>query len=204
MEMTTTLTDGQIEIRPCRPEDAEAICEAVRESIAEVSPWAPWCSPDYDLPQCREWLEGRSEAWAAGEEYDFEIRDVETGCLLGGCGLNQVNRTFNFANLGYWVRTSRVGQGVAARAARLVARFGFEQIGFTRLEIVVSVGNQASQRVADKVGATKEGRARNRYAIHGRIEDAFVFSLVPEDFQIESRISQTTQSRRDSDAREGS
>jgi len=63
MQAEAALTDGRIRIRPCRPDDAEAICEAVRESIEELVPWAPWCPPDYGLPLCRTWLEGRAEGW---------------------------------------------------------------------------------------------------------------------------------------------
>ena len=181
MQTDVTLTDGQICLRPSRPEDAEAIHEAVRESIAELSPWAPWCSPDYDMSHCRPWLDGRAEAWANGLEYDFVILDAQTGQLLGGCGLNQINRTHNFANLGYWVRTSQTGQGVATAAVRLLARFGFERLGFTRLEIVVSAENRASQRVAEKAGATREGVARNRHVVRDRMDDAAVFSLIPGD-----------------------
>jgi RimJ/RimL family protein N-acetyltransferase len=181
MEADAVLTDGRIVIRQCGPKDAEAICEAVRESIAELVPWMPWCSADYDMSTCRPWLDGRAEAWAAGIEYDFVIIDPRTGRMLGGCGLNQINRTHNFANLGYWVRTSETGRGIGTAAARLVARFGFEQLGLTRLEIVVSVGNRASQRVAEKAGAMHEGIARGRCVIHQRIDDAVMYSLAPKD-----------------------
>ena len=98
--------------------------------------------------------------------------------FVGGCALNDINQTHNFANLGYWVRTSRTGQGVATAAALLVAQFGFAKLGFTRLEIVAAVGNVASQRVAEKVGAMREGVARNRHVVHGRVYDAVMYSLI--------------------------
>ena len=94
-----------------------------------------------------------------------------------------MNRTHNFANLGYWVRTSRTGQGIATAAARLVAEFGFAELRFTRLEIVAAVRNIASQRVAEKVGATREGIERNRHVVHGRIHDAVMYSLIPDDLK---------------------
>jgi RimJ/RimL family protein N-acetyltransferase len=180
-ETETVLTDGVILLRPSWPEDAEALCRAVQESVTELSRWAPWCPPDYGMSHCLPWLETREEARAAGEEFDFVILDARTEQVLGGCGINQVNRMHNFANLGYWVRTSRTGEGLAPAAARLVARFGFEQLGFTRLEIVVSEDNPRSQRVAEKVGAVREGIARNRHVIRDRIDNAVVFSLIPED-----------------------
>jgi RimJ/RimL family protein N-acetyltransferase len=177
------LTDGRIRIRPCRPDDADAILAAVRESLTELSQWVPWCPPDYSMAHCKPWLESRAAAWAKGEEYDFVIVDPRGGILLGGCGLYDINRTHNFGNLGYWVRTSRTGQGIAPAAVGLLARYGFEELGFSRIEIVVAVGNKASQRVAEKAGAVREGIERNRHVIRDRIYDVVMFSLIPSDLQ---------------------
>jgi RimJ/RimL family protein N-acetyltransferase len=46
---------------------------------------------------------------------------------------------------------------------------------------VIDVDNQASQRVAQKAGATREGILRNRLISHTGIRDAVMFSLVPSD-----------------------
>ncbi len=174
-------TDGRICLRPCLPTDADMIHTAVRESITELVRWVPWCPPDYSMAHCRPWLETRAEAWTRGDEFDFVVLDEIDGAFLGGCALNDINRTHNFANLGYWIRTSCSGQGVATAAARLIAKFGFEQLGFTRIEIVAAVANTASQRVAERIGATREGIQRNRHVVNGTIYDAVMYSLIPTD-----------------------
>jgi RimJ/RimL family protein N-acetyltransferase len=143
----------------------------------------PWCPSDFSILHCRTWLESRANAWVEGNEFDFAVFDERDASLLGVCGFNGINRAHNFANLGYWVRTSRTGQGVASAVTRLVAEFGFTQLGFTRLEIVAAVGNIASQRVAEKVRATREGVERNRYVVHGKVHDAVMYSLIPHDLK---------------------
>lgn len=183
MEADVTLTDGRIVIRPCRLDDAAAIYQAVRESISEVSRWAPWCGPDYSISDCTSWLRSRSQAWSDGAEYDFVVLDAAEDTFLGGCGLNQINREHNFANLGYWVRTGRTGRGVATAAVRLIARFGFQELRLSRLEIVAAVANRTSQRVAEKAGAVREGVQRNRHLVRDMLYDAVMFSLVPQDLQ---------------------
>ena len=97
--------------------------------------------------------------------------------------LNDINRTHNFANLGYWVRSSCTGHGIATAAARLVAKFGFQKLGLSRIEIVVALGNKASQRVAEKSGATREGIERNRHVVQDKVYDAVMFSLIPGDMK---------------------
>ena len=84
-------------------------------------------------------------------------------------------------NLGYWVRTSATRNGIASKAARLVAQFGFEELGLHRIEIIAAIPNIASQRVAEKIGAVREAVLRKRLLIRDQSQDAVLFSLVPED-----------------------
>ena len=109
--------------------------------------------------------------------------DTATGHFLGGAGLNHVNRVHRFVNLGYWVRTDQTGRGVATAAAQLAARYAIEELGFVRVEIVVEVENLASQRVADKTGARREGLLRRRLMNRENPRDAVMYSLVREDLK---------------------
>ena len=177
----TILTAGDLTLRPLEVQDAPALVAAVHESMAEVMPWLSWCSPEYDLDAARAWIETLPGAWQAGIQYGFAITTTQGGRFLGCIGLNQVNHIHRLGNLGYWVRTTAVGGGVATRAARLAARFGFEQLGLQRVEIVVSSGNQRSQRVAQKTGAVREGILRNRLMVRGTPHDAVMFGLISQD-----------------------
>ena len=179
---TTELSDGQILIRPFRAEDTSAVYEAVRESIAEVSKWLPWCHPDYRIEETEAFIMSREEGWKNEAEYSFGIFDARTGKFLGGVGLNQINRVHQMGNLGSWVRTSAAGRGIASSAARMVARFGLEELKLKRIEILAAVENNASQRAAEKAGALREGVLRKRLLIKGEALDAVLFSLVAEDF----------------------
>lgn len=181
MDRNINLTDGTITLRPYRREDAGSLYEAARESIPEMTPWMPWCHPDYSIQESREWITDCFEKWEQGKEYNFAITDVSTGRYLGGCGLNAIHRRPDIANLGYWVRTSATKKGVATTATLLLADFGINELKLNRLEIVIDVDNKASQRVAEKSGATREGILRNRLTQHGKPTDAVMFSLVPRD-----------------------
>lgn len=181
--MKNELNDGMISLRPYCMDDVDDLYQAVRESITELQPWMPWCTKEYSIEESRDWLSTREDAWNKGTDYGFRISDARTGRYLGGVGLNQINNLYRAANLGYWIRTSAAGRGVATRAARLVARFGFEELNLIRIEIVAAVGNLASQRVAAKVGAVREGVMRKALPVHGVEHDAVLTSLVAEDIK---------------------
>ena len=124
---------------------------------------------------------------ALGEQdsgYMFYVFDGITSQMVGVAFINQINRTHQIGNLGYVVRTSRTGEGIATEAARLVAQYGFEKLGLQRIEIVVHPDNAPSLRVAEKLGATREVLLRNRLRLHGVPCSAYLHSLIPADFAI--------------------
>jgi RimJ/RimL family protein N-acetyltransferase len=128
---------------------------------------------------------------ARWEEYTlfaFAITDAQTGSVLGGISLSHLHPVYHLCNVGYWVRTSRHGEGIAGRAAKLAARFGFENAGLVRAEIVVAVGNQKSVRVAAKLGAHYEGILLNRMVVGKSVYDAHMYSIIPQDFGLEVRL----------------
>ena len=157
--MAKPLTDGSTTLRAPRPDDARAHCEAVLESLPEVSAWLEWAHDGYRVAESAAFIERAIAGRQSGEMYEFFIVDRDDR-FLGGAGLNRVDTRFMKANLGYWVRTSAAGRGVAAAASGLLARYGFEQLGLQRIEIVAAVDNKASQRVAEKVGGHREGGTR--------------------------------------------
>jgi len=176
-----TLTDGVVTLRPWTTGDARALYDAARESIATVGPWLSWLDARYKPEDAEHWMSASQEHWQRGSEFRFAVWDNATGRLLGGAGLNHLNLTHRFGNLGYWVRSSATGVGVASRAARLVARFGLTAAELGRIEILTATDNLASQRVADKIGATFEGVLRDRLLVRDQRIPARLYSLVRQD-----------------------
>lgn len=129
------------------------------------------------MAEAVEWTSVQARLAADGREFAFAIVGPDDE-FLGGCGVNQINRIHRFGNLGYWVRTSATGRGVAREAARQIAEFAFRNTDLVRLEIVCAVENRRSQRVAEAVGAVREGVLRNRLQLHGQSLDAVMYSLV--------------------------
>lgn len=173
------LTDGVVELRAPRRSDVTEVHHAVSVSIAELRPWMAWVHPRYTETDAAEWVRRAARAFADGVEFAFVIRELATGAVVGSSGLNAIDRLNRWANLGYWIRTDATGRGLATRAARLVAGFGMSELELGRIEILAAVGNTASQAVAERLGAQREGVLRRRLRVADQVDDAVVFSLVP-------------------------
>ncbi|WP_075792505.1 GNAT family N-acetyltransferase [Massilia putida] len=177
--MTEPLLAGDYLLRPLVPTDAPAMAAAVRESMASLVQWMPWAHAAYDEADALAWIAACATARAHATAHEFGIFDRDGQHYVGAAGLNQFNRANGFCNLGYWVRAAARRQGAGLAAIRALARFAFDGLGQTRVEIVVADGNLSSLALARKAGAVHECLARNRLSLHGRPVPAHVLSLVP-------------------------
>jgi RimJ/RimL family protein N-acetyltransferase len=175
------LTDGVISLRAHRMTDAPWLAEAVRESVATVGRWQDWCTAHYDEAAAETWIGLCRQTWLLGDGFEMLIVDARTDAILGGMGVNHLNREHRFANLGYWVRESAQGTGIAGHSGRLAARFAFETAGVSRLEIVAAHDNVASRKTAERIGGKFEGILRNRLLLKGTPVDAAMYSVIPGD-----------------------
>ncbi|MDJ0569008.1 MAG: GNAT family N-acetyltransferase [Pleurocapsa sp. MO_192.B19] len=144
-------------------EDIPQLFEAIKVSTDRVYPWLPWCHPNYTIAETKEWLKTRPQCWNEGKEFGFSIRNRQDR-IVGGCGIGIRSLPWS-GNLGYWLKTGATGKGYATAATKLLAQFGIQQLQLKRIEIVASVDNLPSQRVAERAGAYKEGISKNRLLI---------------------------------------
>jgi RimJ/RimL family protein N-acetyltransferase len=169
--------DSDINLEFPAREDAPALMAAVRESLADLIPWMEWATEAYDLGTALRWIDAQQIKREKGEAFEYFIKN-QPGKILGGCGINRISSPpLRLANIGYWVRTSAKGKGIATAAVLRLAERAFRETQLVRLEIVVELGNRGSQRVAEKVGALYEGTLRSRLWTRGP-QDARMYSLV--------------------------
>jgi ribosomal-protein-serine acetyltransferase len=172
LKMNTT-----VRIRPFRLDDLDAVYSAVIASRSELSPWMPWCHEEYSRAETAEWIEGRPTAWTRNEEWSFLIVG-ENDTVLGGCGIHRLDLKNGVGELGYWVRTPSTRQGIATEATRQLCRWAFSEARLRRIEILASVENLRSQRVAEKAGGVREGILRHRIWLHERPHDCILYSIL--------------------------
>ena len=177
--MTKPLSDIRIERLTRRYIDDELA--AAHQSVEQTLPWMEWCRADLTRDELEPIFISMEEEWDAGESYTFAILDTTSNAFLGTVGLNRISKMEKTANLHYWIRAGSTGRGIATKAARLVVRIGLLEKGFQRISIIVPEGNKPSERVAERLGAQREGILRNACRLHGRQVNATVYSIVPAD-----------------------
>ncbi len=166
------LRDGELTLRPFTLDDVPAITHACQDP--EIQRWIPVIPRPYTDEDAR--------SFVTAEDLGHQFAIVEAGELIGSIGM-RVNQ-FATGHIGYWCAKEARGRGLTPRALRLVARFGLEELGLGRLELITDPDNLASQRVAEKVGFRREAVLRS-HLLHpdGRRRDSVMFSLLPGELR---------------------
>jgi RimJ/RimL family protein N-acetyltransferase len=104
------------------------------------------------------------EAWEAGTRYALAIvehpdaagsGDADRLDPIGSVSIRRLDKQFDVAEVGYWVAASARGRSIAPRAVQAALDWAVElwrREPLRRFELLHTVGNEASCRVAQKLG----------------------------------------------------
>ena len=129
----------------------------------------------------REWFERYDDGRRDGTRVAFAIVDDVSEEFLGVALAPTVDEETRTVELGYLVASHARGRGVATAALRQLTDWTFAELGALRIELVISVDNPASKRVAQRCGYTLEGVHRSVYFKQGLREDIEIWSRLPDD-----------------------
>lgn len=111
----------------------------------------------------------------------WKILDKETGSRLGGIGMNNYQKTYHRAEIGYWLLPEHWGRGIVSEALAVMIDYLFREWGIHRLEAIVEEGNRNSVRVLEKAGFVYEGTMRDCEIKNGVYISLMMFSLLATD-----------------------
>ncbi|HEY3427039.1 MAG TPA: GNAT family protein [Acidimicrobiia bacterium] len=164
--------------------DIAALTEAVQASLPALNEWLPWAHPGYRKEDAAIYVRDSMEAWKEGKAYDWALRRKgDPRSHIGNLSTWGVSRLTRTGEIGYWIRTDQTGQGLAGEATKAIMRVGFQELGFHKIVLRIAVGNDASEKVAKKLGFSKEGVLREELLIRGRWIDHNLYSILEQEFE---------------------
>lgn len=171
-------------LTPFRRRDSEALYEAVAASIQELHDWLPWAHLTYSRGDAARFIKDSMASWKEGHAFDFAIRHLEHPTRhVGNVSVWYVSRSYRVGEIGYWVRSDETGHGIATEASARVLQVAFDELGMHRVILRIALGNRPSERVAEKLGFTREGVLREEIKVAGAWLDHSVWGLLEHEYR---------------------
>ena len=163
--------------------DYPAWAELRARSRDFLTPWEPeWTSSELTRASFRRRLRYYARDLSEDLGYAFFVFGNNDDQLLGGLTLSNVRRGVTQAcTLGYWVGAPYARMGFMSDALSAVLPFVFDHLRLHRIEAACLPHNQASIRLLERTGFTREGLARRYLKINGSWQDHVTFALIEDD-----------------------
>ena len=155
MAAETIIETPRLRLRTMRAEDAEPLLGVFGDPVV----MAAFGVPPFGMPEMERWVRRNLDHQ---ERYGYGLFTVilrETGQVIGDCGLEVMDDDTDDGGepdveLGYDLRSDHWNRGLATEAATAVRDYAFDTLHLPGLISLIRAGNQASRRVAEKIGMT--------------------------------------------------
>jgi len=137
-------------LRPWERRDAEKLSEAVIESQSDLVQWLPWATGDLSPTAYISVIDAFIAAWDDGRDFVYGIVDHDDR-VLGGTGLH-LRRGPTTMEIGYWVRSSRTGEGIATAVTTALIDTAFTLPEISDVAVAVDVENERSASIPTRLG----------------------------------------------------
>lgn len=161
------ISDGEhLLLRRWQAGDVPLLIEAIHASMAELRLWMFW-AVDFTDQTAIDFVAGSAGMWERGEAYKYGLFD-QAGTVLGSFNL-MARVGPNALELGYWLRTSHTGRGLATWAVSQLLAAGLALPGIDTIEIHVNEANTASARMAQRLGFVLVERRNTKIVAPGQV-----------------------------------
>ena len=170
----------RLTIRDIRPGDGQALYEAKKESLEELKHWMTWAqggaeglSQEQDEVLCRV----KHAEFIKREDMMMLAFDNQTNAFVAATGFHRNNWQVPSFEIGFWVRSSLAGKGLATELTTALSRYAFEALQARRVSIFHAEGNIGSQRVIEKVGFAYEGLEKNSDPVGAHLYTIYKYAM---------------------------
>jgi RimJ/RimL family protein N-acetyltransferase len=153
--MDLRLETPRLVLRALALDDLEEMASMLGDAEGLIH-WGPPLSRE----ESRSWIERNLRRYASDGIGRCAVVLRSTAELVGDCGLiRTLVEGQPEVELGWIIRRTHRGKGIATEAAVAWRDYGFDSLGLERIVSMVSEKNAASRRVAEKLGMTVEREA---------------------------------------------
>lgn len=177
----TLLTGSQISLREFQYDDwADINAYMSQEVVYRYQAWGPLTE---EQMQTYAGIIINDSRINPRPRFAFAILDNRTENVIGMGEVHIRSVQDRQGEIGYHLHPDYWGKGMATEAAKLLVKFGFNELQLHRIYATCDPRNVGSSRVLTKAGMTLEGRMRDTLLIQDGWRDSLMYSILEDEHQ---------------------
>ena len=172
------LKSRDIYLRFLRKTDAASLHAAIKENRSEFEKYVFGSTHLHSL-RVDQMIERAKLQRGKRQEYFFGIFAAEDKQLVGYVNLYGISQGIRSGEVGFSVRASQTGKGIATTATALIVLFGFKELKLHKIVLRTVHNNFAAWRIAEKIGFVQDGIQCSRL----RWENLRCYSMLETEFR---------------------
>jgi ribosomal-protein-alanine N-acetyltransferase len=161
-------------LRPFRKRDLPSFVKNINDKLIAARTDAPIPYP-YTMKDAEDWYRRiRNRARKKGsraKEFAIDVNGEAVGCVA-------IYPKGHTAGIGYWLGRAYRNKGIMTEAIREITKYGFNELGLSRIHASTFPQSKASQRALLKNGFKLEGILRKNIKKGNKYIDEYLFGKV--------------------------
>lgn len=176
IDIPSIIETSNLILRPGQKSDGALLYQAIMESYDELSKRIRWAKKRPTLEWVQKDILQLQAKWIMREQFNFLIISNKTQEIIGSIGVYTIDWEVLKFEIGYWIKTSAVGNGYAREAANALTRFLFTYFNANRIEMQTDSDNQKSINIPLSLNFEHEATLKKSYINNsGNLVDTEIF-----------------------------
>lgn len=181
MPLPTPIITPRLILRPPKIGEGLILNEAISESFESLTQFMPWAKQKPSVDETEIYIRQAAANWILKKNEEpylpLLMFDKVTGQFIGNTGYHHFDWTIPSIETGYWIRTSRGGEGLMTEAIHALTQYAFKELRVKRLTITCDVTNIKSKKIPEKLKFNLEAILKsNRIDLKGNLSDTCIFT----------------------------
>ena len=175
--------DEETQLRLVEERHAEEYYALVERNKEHLHAWMGWVNEENSVESNRSYIKHMLQQFANNQGFQMGI--WYQGRIVGSIAFNDLEWESRKVEIGYWLAAEMQGKGLMTKACRTLITYAFEEYKLHKVVIRVSVNNQRSRAIPERLGFTQEGIIRHEEWLHDRYTDTVIYGLLANEWKNE-------------------
>ena len=176
--------DQNHKLRVLQSQDAKVLFALIDKNRSYLRRWLPWLDYETEEANSAFFIRKMQRQLEAGESLVCGVFVEDE--LIGMCGYNEIDKTNQSVEIGYWLSEDVQGSGIITRSIEFFIEYAFENLGIEKVQIPVAEENFKSRAICERLGFESEGVKIDAEDLYGKYVNHVCYALKKDQWILQT------------------